>query len=113
MWSSALATPAATLTQMIGPRAPGRGSLLLFALVGLNLAGLALPVRVRGAPAVVPECEGLKIAILDLNDLSEAAKVPRCSLNDVRPPPVIAEQHLNPHRVLLVSCNTDHLFVRA
>ena len=66
-------------------RTAGRGATRFLALVGLDLAGLASPKRVRGTPAVVPECEGFRIAVLDLNDLSEAASVNRCSLSDVRP----------------------------
>ncbi len=47
------------------------------------MLALACPLQAQPAPIVVPECEGLKIGILDLNDLSEAAGVPRCSLSDV------------------------------
>jgi hypothetical protein len=32
---------------------------------------------------IVHECEGMKIAILDVNDLAEAAGVKSCSLKDV------------------------------
>jgi len=48
-------------------------------------ATLLLPPWGEANQAVVPECEGMKIGILDLNNLSEAANVPKCTLNDVRP----------------------------
>lgn len=41
------------------------------------------PSQGRGH-TTVQECEGMKIGVLDLNDFSEAAQVPLCSLTDVR-----------------------------
>jgi hypothetical protein len=75
---------------MTGPKprprggAPRRGSLWWLAL-----ATLANPLWVEANQLMVPECEGIKIGILDLNDLSEAANVPKCTLNDVRPNPSV------------------------
>ena len=52
-------------------------------LLAVLLACMNIGLHCTANQAVVPACEGMKIGILDLNDLSAAAGVPQCSLNNV------------------------------